>query len=107
MGQVCKQAKSVIVHCCSSMEVARLDACCAPMPACLHGFVCTYPATSRVISRTKAVRLERKPVRLEILGAGVLGVTSVYFVSMRSSLFEFCGVRIDLEGQAGAIRGAG
>lgn len=37
----------------------------------------TYPATSRVISRTKAVRLERKPLRREIFWAGCLGVTSV------------------------------
>lgn len=42
----------------------------------------TYPATSRVISRTKAVRLDRKPFLLEILGAGVLGVTSVHPVSV-------------------------
>ena len=37
----------------------------------------TYPATSRVISLTKAVRLDKKPFFLEILGAGVRGVTSV------------------------------
>lgn len=36
----------------------------------------TYPATSRAISLTKAVRLDRKPFLLEILAAGVLGVTS-------------------------------
>jgi predicted nuclease with RNAse H fold len=44
----------------------------------------TYPATSRVISRTNAVRLERKPFLREILGAGCLGVTSVRSISVRS-----------------------
>jgi hypothetical protein len=44
----------------------------------------TYPATSRVISLTKAVLLERKPFLREILAAGVLGVTSVRSVSNRS-----------------------
>jgi hypothetical protein len=43
----------------------------------------TYPATSRVISRTNAVRLERKPFLREILGAGCLGVTSVQSISVR------------------------
>ena len=42
----------------------------------------TYPATSRVISLTNAVRLERKPFLLEILAAGVLGVTSALTVSL-------------------------
>jgi hypothetical protein len=44
----------------------------------------TYPATSRVISLTNAVLLERKPFLREILAAGVLGVTSVRAVSSRS-----------------------
>lgn len=44
----------------------------------------TYPATSRVISLTKAVRLERKPFLREILGAGCLGVTSVYRIRVGS-----------------------
>jgi hypothetical protein len=47
----------------------------------------TYPATSRVISRTNAVRLDRKPFLLEILGAGVLGVTSVHCVSIHFRKF--------------------
>lgn len=47
----------------------------------------TYPATSLVISRTKAVRLDRKPFLLEILGAGVLGVTSVRHVSVHPTIF--------------------
>ena len=42
----------------------------------------TYPATSRAISRTNSVRLDRKPFLLEILGAGVLGVTSIARVSL-------------------------
>lgn len=41
----------------------------------------TYPATSRVISLTKAVLLERKPFLREIRVAGVLGVTSVVTIS--------------------------
>ena len=58
--------------------------------ACAHSTVAhlqlqavrTYPATSRVISLTNAVRLERKPFLLEILAAGVLGVTSALTVSL-------------------------
>jgi hypothetical protein len=50
----------------------------------------TYPATSRVISRTKAVRLDRKPFLLEILGAGVLGVTSVIELACIRGFSYFC-----------------
>ena len=50
-----------------------------PAPADADVHVCvTYPATSRVISLTKAVRFDRKPFLREILGAGCLGVTSVH-----------------------------
>jgi len=42
----------------------------------------TYPATSRVISLTKAVLFDRKPFLREILGPGVLGVTSVGVLSV-------------------------
>jgi hypothetical protein len=38
------------------------------------------------------VRLDRKPFLLEILGAGVLGVTSVQCVSTRSLLVQICVV---------------
>lgn len=40
--------------------------------------IVTYPATSRVISLTNAVRFDKKPFLREILGAGALGVTSVH-----------------------------
>jgi hypothetical protein len=50
--------------------------------------VWTYPATSRVISLTKAVRLDRKPFLREILGAGVLGVTSVLRCQSRSLVVD-------------------
>ena len=39
------------------------------------------------------MRLDRKPFLLEILGAGVLGVTSVHLVSKRSLFLEICGGR--------------
>lgn len=51
---------------------------CAVHHYCTSRCEQTYPATSRVISLTKAVRLDRKPFLLEILAAGVLGVTSVF-----------------------------
>jgi hypothetical protein len=72
MGQDCKQVKladRAITNCASVFRSLR---------------IVTYPATSRVISRTKAVRLDRKPFLLEILGAGVLGVTSIHHVSLQS-----------------------
>jgi hypothetical protein len=65
----------------------------------------TYPATSRVISRTNAVRLDRKPFLLEILGAGVLGVTSVHCVSIHFGSVENLGSGSGTEGVEGTRRG--
>jgi hypothetical protein len=93
MGRVCSQAMLAIVPCGGQIEVVQLDAYRAQMPLQLKGLRCTYPATSRVISRTKAVRLDKKPFLLEILGAGVLGVTSVFLVSKSPLFLEICGVR--------------
>lgn len=73
---------------CNQLKCAwRTLAACSSHATCLS--TCgvqnvTYPATSRVISRTNSVRLDKKPFLLEILGAGVLGVTSVVRVSICS-----------------------
>jgi hypothetical protein len=93
MGQVWRHNVSRLSWTECMQRWKRPDAYCAvhvfpPQPA----RSATYPATSRVISRTKAVRLDRKPFLLEILGAGVLGVTSVYSVSTRSLLVQICVV---------------
>jgi hypothetical protein len=60
-----------------STRAKTVDFACIARSESVELACVTYPATSRVISLTKAVRLDRKPFLLEILGAGVLGVTSV------------------------------
>lgn len=65
----------------------------------------TYPATSRVISLTNAVRLDRNPFLLEILAAGVLGVTSAVTVSLWSFLSSRISNRVSNRCVGGAANG--
>jgi hypothetical protein len=67
----------------NGLEAAAQQHTSYPRPAGVECAKCkTYPATSRVISLTKAVLFDRKPFLREILGAGVLGVTSVGALSV-------------------------
>ena len=85
-----------IVSQCNHIEDGSRLCACTQCTLSTFNYKETYPATSRVISLTKAVRLDRKPFLLEILAAGVLGVTSVQFVSLHSlppSIFSAVSIR--------------
>lgn len=101
--QVCTQSDE-LAHCQSDQDLRSFHLA-APVvlimqrirqshPTDMCAKCVTYPATSRVISRTKAVRFDRKPFLREIRGAGVLGVTSVcrcQIASLAQSGSSSCG----------------